>query len=47
MVWFVATRPGFGCGLARESVGGVGFQVVRFVWVSLPCVRLPRIPRCF
>ena len=43
--WFVATRAfGFGCGLARESVGGVGFEVfVRFVCLS--CVS--GSPRCF
>ena len=28
VVWGVdACVPGFGCGLARESVGGVGFEV--------------------
>ena len=33
-----ACVPGFGCGLARESVGGVGFEVL----VSVSCVsRLP------
>ena len=29
-----ACVPGFGCGLARESVGGVGFEVL----VSVSCV---------
>ena len=34
--WCVRCVPGFGCGLARESVGGVGFEVVlvRFVCLS-------------
>ena len=27
VVWGDACVPGFGCGLARESVGGVGFEV--------------------
>ena len=27
VVWCDACVPGFGCGLARESVGGVGFEV--------------------
>ena len=27
VVWGDACIPGFGCGLARESVGGVGFEV--------------------
>ena len=40
-----ACVPGFGCGLARESVGGVGFEVgICEVLVSVSCVsRLPPV----
>ena len=37
-----ACVPGFGCGLARESVGGVGFvRLVCEVLVSVSCVPAP------
>ena len=51
VVWCGATPlgdacvPGFGCGLARESVGGVGFvRLVCEVLVSVSCVPLVCVP---